>query len=182
MRRTFDFDWFKVRWLPRYGWILDRSPAVVVVPISPDDRVWLAQLERVPTGTSSWELPGGGVDGNEDIVTAGLRELEEECTLVAKRGRLHPNVLELAPGMGRFQHYVVIAADVVPKGRRPVPQREEGIVAIRRFDRPSVRRMLRTGRINVHATVAALVVSGWLDGRTAQQRSDRARPANDRPR
>jgi len=37
MRRTFDFDWFKVRWLARYGWIVDRSPAVTVVPISPDD-------------------------------------------------------------------------------------------------------------------------------------------------
>ncbi len=171
MRRSFDFDWFKVRWLPRYGWILERSPAVVVVPISPDDRVWLAQLHRIPTATTSWELPGGGIDGEEDIVAAGLRELEEECSLVApKGGRLLPTVLELAPGMGRFLHHVIFARDVVPKGRYAVPQREEGIVAIRKFDRSSVRKMLYTGRINVHATVAALAVSGWLDEPRAARR------------
>ena len=83
-------------------------------------------------------------------------------------------MLELAPGMGRFPRDVVIAVDVVPKGRRAVPQREEGIVAIRRFDRPSVRRMLRAGRSNVHGTVAALVVSGWLDGRTVRRLSCKA--------
>jgi 8-oxo-dGTP pyrophosphatase MutT (NUDIX family) len=164
LRRTFDFRWFEVKWLPKYGWIFDRSPAVVVVPIAQDGRVWMIRLHRIPTGTSSWELPGGGVDG-EDIVTAGLRELEEECSLVARDGgRLVRTPLELAPGMGRFPHYVVVASDVVPKGKRPVPQREEGIVAVRAFDRARVETMLRRGTINVQATICALAVSGWLRG------------------
>jgi 8-oxo-dGTP pyrophosphatase MutT (NUDIX family) len=164
VQRTYDFEFFKVRWLPRYGWIMDRPPAVVIVPIASDGRLWLAQLDRVPTKTRSWELPGGGIDRGEDVVAAGLRELEEECGLVARGGgRALRAVIELAPGMGRFPHRVVVARDVAPRGRRAEPQREEGIVAVRRFDRASVKRMIRSGRISVGATLAALVASGWWD-------------------
>jgi 8-oxo-dGTP pyrophosphatase MutT (NUDIX family) len=164
VRRTFDFDWFRVKWLAGYGWILERRPAVVVVPIAPDDRMWFIRLNRIPTGTTSWEFPGGGVDDGEDPVLAGLRELEEESSLTAKgKVRLLDSPLHLAPGMGPFPHHVVVARDVSPRGARPVAQKEEGIVAVRRFDRATVRKMLRRGAINVQATLAALLVSGWLE-------------------
>jgi len=110
------------------------------------------------------EFPGGGIDRNEDPVTAGLREMEEECALIARRARVLPRVFELAPGMGRFPHRVVIAKDVVPRGRRPVPQKEEGILAVRSFDRAGVRKLIRGGGISVAATLLALAASGWLDG------------------
>ncbi len=164
-RRTFDFRWFKIKWVPSYGYVIDRFAAIVVVPIAPDDRVWLVKLDRIPTGTSSWEVPGGGIDAKEDVVDAALRELEEETGLYARgKTRRLRKPLELAPGMGRFPHYVVVATDVVPRGRFPVPQREEGIVAVRRFDRASVRRMLKSGGVSVMATAGALAASGWLDG------------------
>jgi 8-oxo-dGTP pyrophosphatase MutT (NUDIX family) len=162
--RTHDFDYFKVRWIARYGWVMDRAMAVVVVPIAPDDKIWLGRMHRPPTGTLSWEFPGGGVDRNEDPVAAGLREMEEECGLVARRARVLPRVFELAPGMGRFPHRVVIAKDVVPRGRHPVPQKEEGILAVKSFDRASVRRLIRGGGMSVAATLFALTASGWLDG------------------
>jgi 8-oxo-dGTP pyrophosphatase MutT (NUDIX family) len=175
VRKTFDFDWFKVRWQPRYGWIFDRGLAVVVVPIASDGRVWLCRLERVPTGTVSWELPGGAVDPGEEVVAAGLRELEEECSLVARGGgRLVASPVELAPGMGRFPHGVVIASDVEPRGRRALGQRDEGIVAVRRFDRARVSKMIAAGQVNVAATLAALVVSGWLDGKDRAKRRRRS--------
>jgi 8-oxo-dGTP pyrophosphatase MutT (NUDIX family) len=171
VRRSFDFDWFKVKWLTGYGWILDRDPAVVVVPIAPDDRVWLFRLHRIPTATTSWEVCGGGIDENEDAVAAGLRELEEEGSLVAKGGaRLLRTPLHLAPGMGPFPHHVVVATGVVPRGRRPVAQRDEGILAVRSFDRAEVGRMLRRGSINVQATIASLAVSGWLEGDRLRRR------------
>jgi 8-oxo-dGTP pyrophosphatase MutT (NUDIX family) len=165
VRKTFDFDWFKVRWQPRYGWIFDRSPAVVVVPVANDGRVWLCRLEREPTGTASWELPGGAIDPGEDAISAGLRELDEECSLVARGGgRVVAAPFELAPGMGRFPHWIVVASNVEPRGRRALGQRDEGIVAVRRFDRARAAKLIRTGQLNVAATLAALVLSGWLDG------------------
>jgi 8-oxo-dGTP pyrophosphatase MutT (NUDIX family) len=181
VRKTFDFDWFKVRWLAGYGWIVDRSPAIVVVPIAPDDRVWLVKLERAPTRTSSWELPGGAIDGDENVVAAALRELEEEAGLVARgKSRALETPLELAPGMGRFPHHVVVASGVVPRGKRPIPQREEGIVAVRAFDRARVWRMLRTGTISVQATAGALAVSGWLEAIDRSSRPRRRATKRDR--
>ena len=128
-------------------------------------RAYLArQMSRVPTGTVSWEVPGGAIDQGEDALTAGLREMEEECALVAKgRGELLPTVFELAPGMGTFPHRFVIARGVVPKGRRAVPQRDEGISSVRAFDATRVRAMIRSGKISVLATLSALAVSGFLD-------------------
>jgi 8-oxo-dGTP pyrophosphatase MutT (NUDIX family) len=164
VRRTHDFDWFKVKWLPRYGWIVDRRPAVIVLAFTPDDRIWLERIERLPTRTASWEMPGGMIDDGEDAVTGGLRELKEECGLVAPRGgRVLRQSLELAPGMGRFPHHIVVARNVVPKSKRPIAQKDEGILAVRSFDREQVRKMIRRCQISVLATLGPLAVSGWLD-------------------
>jgi 8-oxo-dGTP pyrophosphatase MutT (NUDIX family) len=164
MPRTFDFKWFKVKWLARYGWTLQRAPAVVVVPVDPDGRLWLIKVNRPPTGAESWEFPGGEIEGGEDPLRAGLRELEEECGLVAKGGaRLLPTVFELAPGMGTSPHRLVIARDVVPKARRPVPQTEEGITTVKRFELARLRTMTRSGGISVLPTLAALAVVGSLE-------------------
>jgi hypothetical protein len=165
VKRAHDFKWFKVRWLPRYGWIMDRQLAVVVLPVAADGKLWLAKMERVPTGDVSWELPGGEVFARETAVEAGLRELEEECGLYARGGgRELPHAIELAPGMGRFPHRCVVALGVCPRNRRPVMQREEGIVAVKKFGRAAVKALIRKGEIHVGATLCALAQSGWLDG------------------
>lgn len=168
MRRSYDFDFFKVKWLGRYGWIVDRPPAAVVVPESADGRLWLVHIARVPTGTPSWELPGGEVHRGETAVRAGLRELEEETGLVARGGaELWPRVLEAAPGMGRMPHHVIIARGVQPAGARPRPQRDEGIRQVRCFTREEIVRRVADGRIHVLATLGALAVTGW-SGRPIQ--------------
>jgi hypothetical protein len=165
LRRTHDFTWFKVRWLLRYGWIMDRRLAVVVLPVATDGDLWLAKVKRVPTGGISWELPGGEVGARETPVRAGLRELEEECGLWARGGgKALPATMELAPGMGRFPHRGVIAFGVEPRSGRPVVQKEEGIVAVKKFGRDEVKRLIKKGEIQVGATLSVLVQSGWLDG------------------
>ncbi|HMJ10344.1 MAG TPA: NUDIX hydrolase [Polyangiaceae bacterium] len=163
MKRVHDFTWFAVRWLKSYGWIVTRSDAIVVVPESSDGRIWLSLIRRAPTGQRSWELPGGAMDKGEDPVSAGLRELEEECNLVATRGaKLLPNSLEAAPGMGSIPHRVVIALGVEPKSRAARPQKEEGIERVRKFSREQVARMTRAGKISVLPTLGALAVRGWI--------------------
>ncbi|HEY6562714.1 MAG TPA: NUDIX hydrolase [Polyangiaceae bacterium] len=163
MKRLHDFDWFAVRWLKAYGWIVTRSEAIVVIPESSDGRIWLVDIQRKPTGQRSWELPGGGVNDGEDPLSAGLRELEEECQLVATRGaKLWPTALEAAPGMGSMPHRVVIALGAEPKSGRARPQKEEGIERVRKFSREQVTRMARTGKISVLPTLGALAIRGWI--------------------
>src|SRR4051812_31521128 len=94
-----------------------RAPAVVVVPVAPDGRVWLAHMPRSPAKISSWELPGGAIDEGETPISAGLREMEEELGLVAGKARVIGPPLEFAPGMGTFPHHVVLASSAVPRDR-----------------------------------------------------------------
>jgi 8-oxo-dGTP pyrophosphatase MutT (NUDIX family) len=170
VRDSYDFEWFKVRRLPRYGWVVVRSPAVVVLAIAPDDRLWLERLARVPTRTTSWELPGGGVQRGEDVLSAGLRELEEECGLVPRRAYRLPGHFEPIPGMGSIPHHVIVAVDAVPRATRAVGQKSEGILAVRKFDRAAVHKMVLNGRISVMATLGPLLSSGWLQGTLRRER------------
>ena len=163
MKRVHDFTWFAVRWLKSYGWIVARKEAIVVIPESSDGRVWLEEINRRPTGQRSWECPGGGMDDGVDPVSAGLRELEEECHLVATRGaKLFATPLEAAPGMGSLPHRVVIAQGVEPKSGRARPQKDEGIERVQKFSRAQVTRMAKNGKISALPTLGALAVRGWI--------------------
>ncbi len=47
-----------------------------VVLVATDGRVFAGQ--RADQGAPAWQMPQGGIDGDETVVTAALRELEEE--------------------------------------------------------------------------------------------------------
>lgn len=48
-----------------------------------DNHVLLVEQFRVPVSAHTWEFPGGALDADEDFITGGLRELEEETGIVA---------------------------------------------------------------------------------------------------
>lgn len=52
-----------------------------------DGRFAFVRQYRHPMGESIWEIPAGTRDANEPPETTALRELEEECGLVAKNLR-----------------------------------------------------------------------------------------------
>ncbi|MEE4329664.1 MAG: NUDIX hydrolase [Wenzhouxiangella sp.] len=69
----------------RDGWefVHRRHPVTVIVAWTPDDELLLVEQFRVPLGRRTIELPAGLVGddlahGNEDMLDAAARELEEE--------------------------------------------------------------------------------------------------------
>lgn len=75
-----------------YG-VVECNPAVGVVALTPDERVYLIGQYRYPTEEYSWEVVTGYSDAGEDPATAAARELREEAGLAAARwdglGRCH---------------------------------------------------------------------------------------------
>jgi 8-oxo-dGTP pyrophosphatase MutT (NUDIX family) len=68
-------------------WTLRRKAARVVL-LDPEDRVLLLEARNpaAPSAPAWWELPGGGIEGNETTAEAGAREVYEETGLRAQMG------------------------------------------------------------------------------------------------
>jgi putative (di)nucleoside polyphosphate hydrolase len=58
------------------GEILGYRPAVGVMLINPERRVWVGQ--RLDNALDAWQMPQGGLDKGEAPIEGALRELEEE--------------------------------------------------------------------------------------------------------
>jgi len=57
---------------------LDLGRAVVVIVQDREQRILLERVARYPTGTTTWELPAGGVEPGETAREAAWREVFEE--------------------------------------------------------------------------------------------------------
>ena len=57
---------------------LDLGRAVVVIVQDREQRILLERVARYPTGTTTWELPAGGVEPGETALEAARREVLEE--------------------------------------------------------------------------------------------------------
>jgi len=69
--------------MPKY-YVLEYSPWVNVVPITPDGQLVLIEQYRHASGEISIEIPGGMVDRGEEPIAAAARELAEETGYVAR--------------------------------------------------------------------------------------------------
>jgi len=70
-----------------FYYIDSRDWAIVVARTVEGELIMIRQF-RWGSDELSWELPGGIVDADEDVVAAGLRELQEETGYVAESGQL----------------------------------------------------------------------------------------------
>ncbi|MCB0115875.1 MAG: NUDIX hydrolase, partial [Caldilineaceae bacterium] len=61
-----------------YTRLVPRAPGVGVIGFNEDGLILLEREYRHGVGEVIWQIPGGLADPNEDLRTAGLRELAEE--------------------------------------------------------------------------------------------------------
>lgn len=66
-----------------YG-VVESKDSVIVVVLNDNEEIFIIRSYRYPAGCWSWELPGGGGEGQK-VLEASRRELEEETGIVAKK-------------------------------------------------------------------------------------------------
>jgi ADP-ribose pyrophosphatase len=79
------------RSVPRAWTIVHRKAAVIIAPMTRDDKIVLIRQERIPIRSAIWEMPSGQIDGpaQETIEQVAVRELREEAGYeLAKDGKL----------------------------------------------------------------------------------------------
>lgn len=65
-----------------YG-VVECTPAVGIVALTPEERVYMVGQYRYPTQCDSWEIVTGYSDVGEELQVAAARELREEAGLTA---------------------------------------------------------------------------------------------------
>src|SRR3989344_1866593 len=63
--------------------VVDILPGSSILPVDEGGNTYLVKDYRFATAKNSLELPGGGIDENEDPLTAAKRELKEELGIEA---------------------------------------------------------------------------------------------------
>jgi 8-oxo-dGTP pyrophosphatase MutT (NUDIX family) len=122
LARTRIFDVESVRFedprskMERDFFVINAPDWVNVVAVTPDHRLVLVRQFRYGSGEVSLEIPGGVIDGGEDPVAAGARELREETGYVGAAamllGRVRPN-----PAMQSNHAHLVLIEQAKPTAR-----------------------------------------------------------------
>lgn len=76
--------------------VVEHSGGVCVAPLTDEDELLMVRQFRYPFSRELLEVPAGKLEKGEDPLNAGIRELEEECGVVADKvislGEIYPTV------------------------------------------------------------------------------------------
>ena len=119
------------------------ADGVALAPCHEDGSVTMIRQYRHAAGRWLWEFPAGRVEGGEDVLAAGKRELAEEVGLCAGRleflGCLHP-----LAGICRHQIHLLRAGDLEETAMAHEPFEEMEVV---RLTRKELRRLVDAGDV-----------------------------------
>ena len=127
-------------------YFLDFPDWVNIIAITPDHELLLIKQLRYGTGQEELEIPGGVIESGEDPVTAGRRELLEECGYSGRNariiGRVCPN-----PAIQKNSCYTILVEEA-QRTAEPKPDEMEDIKTILR-PRKAVLDAFRNGTLDI---------------------------------
>jgi ADP-ribose pyrophosphatase len=130
---------------PQPWTVVRRKAAVIIAPVTPDDKIVLICQERIPIRAAIWEMPSGQIDGStsETMEEVALRELHEEAGYeLAKDGELIAlGHFFTSPGFTDECGHFFLARPVVPVANY-VRDESESISDCRAFSVAEIRRMI----------------------------------------
>lgn len=142
-----------------YNWVR-RSPGVGALLYSSDGYVVLAKEWRYPVQEYSWEIPGGGIDDSENVLSALRREVKEEVGIdveesqFVEQGVYYP--LSSCSVESGDLFFAEVPEEVLAKAH--VQDEEEGIAEVRMFSLDEAIAMVRRGEISDSFTGFALLL------------------------
>lgn len=147
LERFFRLEHWRVRTAhgedDRVVWI--RGDFVLVVAITPDQRVVTVREYKHAAETVLLGLPAGTKKNDETIRAAALRELREESGYTAIEDHCHVLGPFLnSPDKSTERHYVVLVRDAVKSGPFK-PDESEMILEVELLDLESAKREIRIG-------------------------------------
>ena len=133
--------------------VVHHSGGVVIVA-EKNEQILMVQQFRYPTKEILYELPAGKLDkGNEDILSAAKRELEEETGFIAQNWE-SLGFIWTSPGFCNEKLYLFKATNLTYKGQHLDEGEILNYIAI---DKDKVFKMVKNGKINDAKTIAALM-------------------------
>ena len=130
---------------------------VIVLPIIEQEYVVLPKVRRQILGGAVWELPAGGVQGNEIPEDAALRELGEETGIsISDPSRLLPlDTLVVSPN--RLPMFPLIyQVDLCKEEFEARSMHDDEVESVASFSSDRIREMILTGKIITSITLAIL--------------------------
>jgi ADP-ribose pyrophosphatase len=111
--------------------------AVAVVAENDQGQILMEQVTRYPTGMTTWELPAGGIEGDESVLTAAEREVREETGYETYD---HTEIYQFHPlnGISNMRVHIVHCSAGMRNGQLD----ENEIAAIRWFSTQELRSMI----------------------------------------
>lgn len=132
--------------------VLQSPDSAFVVPRFDNGDTMLVRQWRHAWNVSSWEVPAGTFDGDEDAITCAKRELAEETGLVAGRYTSLGVVHGAAFLTGRA--HLFLAEDLTESARRPETYEQD--MEVRRLPFQDALRAALDGEIEHSGSVTAL--------------------------
>ncbi|MFC1989677.1 NUDIX hydrolase [Chloroflexota bacterium] len=93
--------------------IVEHSDCVAIIAVDADDNVLLVNQFRKPVEKELLEIPAGGIEADEDPVTAVRRELQEETGYLPKKVERLGGFYS-APGYCTEYLHLYLATDLIP--------------------------------------------------------------------
>lgn len=135
-----------------YREVIEHSPAVGILPVTPEGKILLVSQFRYAIGEEILEIPAGIVENDEPFEDAALRELQEEVGYTASE------LMEIAsfytsPGFSNELLVLYLASGLIPS---KLPEDEDEFIQVVAVDPEELPVLLKEGRIQDGKTFAAL--------------------------
>ena len=133
--------------------VVEHRDCVAVVAIDADDNVLLVNQFRHPVGKELLEIPAGGIDADEDPVTAVCREMQEETGYLPRKIERLGGFYS-APGYCTEYLHLYLATDLIPS---QLYAEDTEIIRLVRVPIKEIPSLIASGRICDAKSIAGLL-------------------------